>query len=95
VFGVHLLLLGYLAHRSGYVPKVFGVLLVISGLGYLIDGFATVLGRGDVISIGQFTFAGEVALIFWLLISGRRNDFRGQAGPASHRDLEPMTAARS
>ena len=55
VFGVHLLLLGYLAYRSGYVPKVFGVLLVISGLGYLIDGFATVLGQGDVISIGQFT----------------------------------------
>jgi hypothetical protein len=26
-FGAHLLLLGYLAHRSGYVPRLLGTLL--------------------------------------------------------------------
>jgi hypothetical protein len=75
LFGVHLLLIGYLAYRSGFMARVFGILLVVAGLGYLADGFVAVLVPGPSISIGQFTFAGEVALIFWLLIVGRRKDF--------------------
>ena len=31
LFGVHLLLIGALAYRSGFVPKIFGILLVIAG----------------------------------------------------------------
>ena len=58
------------------MPKIFGILLLIAGLGYLADGFGTVLIPEYSISIEQFTFVGEVALIFWLLISGSRNDFR-------------------
>jgi hypothetical protein len=81
IFGVHLLVIGYLAYRSGFMPKVFGVLLVVAGLGYLADGFGVVVLRDYSISIGAFTFVGEVALTFWLLISGRRHDF-GRAKPA-------------
>ena len=33
-FGLHLVLLGYLAFKSGYIPKIFGVLLILAGLGY-------------------------------------------------------------
>ncbi|HEX2805396.1 MAG TPA: DUF4386 domain-containing protein [Kineosporiaceae bacterium] len=40
VFGLHLVLLGYLAYTSGYVPRVLGVLLVIAGGGYLVDSFS-------------------------------------------------------
>src|SRR6476620_6233068 len=76
IFGVHLLLIGYLAYRSGFMAKVFGILLVIAGLGYIADGFVAVLVPGPSISIGQFNFVGEVALIFWLLIRGTRKDFR-------------------
>lgn len=36
LFCIHLGLLGYLVYKSGYIPKVLGVLLVIAGLGYLI-----------------------------------------------------------
>ncbi len=43
IFGVHLLLIGYLAYRSGFMAKVFGILLVIAGLGYIVDGFVAVL----------------------------------------------------
>jgi hypothetical protein len=75
LFGIHLLLIGYLAYRSGFMAKVFGILLVIAGLGYIADGFVAVLVPGPSISIGQFTFVGEVALIFWLLIKGTRKDF--------------------
>jgi Domain of unknown function (DUF4386) len=84
LFGVHLLLVGYLAYRSGFMAKVFGVLLVIAGLGYIADGFVAVLVRGPSISIGQFTFVGEVALIFWLLIKGTRKDFSDAEADQGH-----------
>jgi hypothetical protein len=85
LFGVHLLLIGYLAYRSGFMAKIFGILLVIAGLGYIADGFVAVLVRGPSISIGQFTFVGEVALIFWLLIKGTRKDFSdGEADQGHH-----------
>jgi len=72
LFAVHLLLVGALAFRSGFVPRVFGILLVIAGLGYLVDGFLAVLVAEPTVSIAQFVFIGEVALIFWLLIAGGR-----------------------
>ena len=40
VLGLYLILLGYLACRSGYVPRLLGVLLVIADGGYLIDSAA-------------------------------------------------------
>lgn len=91
LFGAHLLSIGYLAYRSGFVPKIFGILLLIAGLGYLVDGFGAVLMQDYAISIGAFTFVGEVALIFWLLISGSRSDFR--SGGTGHHELDSGIAA--
>jgi hypothetical protein len=75
LFGVHLLLIGLLAYRSDFMPKIFGILLVIAGLGYLADGFGAVLVPGYALDISRFTFVGEAALMFWLLIKGSRKDF--------------------
>src|SRR5829696_449415 len=36
-FGLHTLLLGYLVYKSGYFPRVLGLLLLLSSFGYLID----------------------------------------------------------
>ncbi|MEC5199194.1 phosphoglycerol transferase MdoB-like AlkP superfamily enzyme [Arthrobacter sp. PL16] len=72
LFAVHLLLVGYLAFRSGFMAKIFGILLGIAGLGYLADGFGAVLAPDLTIGVARFVFIGEVALIFWLLIKGRR-----------------------
>ena len=89
LFGVHLLLVGALAYRSGYVPKIFGILLVIAGAGYLVDGFGAVLVQDYAISIGAFTFVGEVALIFWLLISGTPEQPSTAPTPTRHRRRPP------
>jgi hypothetical protein len=78
--GLHLVILGYLMHRSGtvpsyksgYIPKVLGVLLAIAGAGYVIDSFGRVLVAGYSFEVAAFTFIGEVLLIFWLFIYGRR-----------------------
>jgi hypothetical protein len=37
LFGIHLVLLGYLVFRSRYIPWIIGVLLVVDGLGWIID----------------------------------------------------------
>jgi hypothetical protein len=94
LFGVHLLLVGYLAYRSGFMAKVFGILLVVAGLGYVADSFAAVLRSGPTVSIAQFTFVGEVALIGWLLVVGRRKVFhtRGLVQPDT---VDPSTVSPS
>ena len=72
VFGVHLSVVGLLAWQSDFVHWLFGVLLIISGLGYIVDGFGTLLSPEYSLSLAMFTFIGEVAFIFWLLIRGRK-----------------------
>jgi hypothetical protein len=71
LFGVHLFLLGYLAYRSGYVPKTIGVLLAIAGVGYAFDSFLTVFAAGSSFAISTVTFIGEFLLALWLVIRGR------------------------
>jgi hypothetical protein len=70
LFGFHLLVLGYLAFKSGYVPKWLGVFLVLASVGYIVDGFGKTLSPDYSLNIAQFTFVGEVLLIFWLLWRG-------------------------
>lgn len=72
LFGFHLLVIGYLAYKSGYVPRVLGVLLVIAGFGYAFDSFVTVFSDGSVFAISTVTFLGEFLLGLWLLIRGSR-----------------------
>jgi len=71
LFAAHLVLIGYLAFRSGYVPKVLGVLLVIAGLGYAFDSIGTVLAESP-LEVSGVTFVGEFLLGVWLLVRGRR-----------------------
>lgn len=72
LFAFHLLLIGYLAFRSGFMPKIFGILLMLAGIGYAVDGFGLVIIPDFTTFLAEFLFFGEVALIFWLLIKGRR-----------------------
>ena len=67
-WGLWLLPLGYLVFKSGFLPKILGVLLVISCFGYLINSFAIFLGYP--VNIGLVSAVGELLFIFWLLIKG-------------------------
>lgn len=71
LFGAHLVLIGYLAFRSGYMPKVLGALLVVAGLGYAFDSAARVLSESP-LEVSTVTFVGEFLLCLWLLVRGRR-----------------------
>lgn len=70
LFGVHLVLLGYLAFKSGYMSKILGILVIVAGLGYLIDSLSGLLFPNLGVAIGLFTFMGEILLAIWLLIKG-------------------------
>ena len=72
LFGMFLLLMAYLEFRSGFIPKVFGILLAIAGIGYVLDALGTVFIPGFGAIFGNFGFVGEVASMLWLLIGGRR-----------------------
>ena len=69
-FGIHLSILGYLIFKSSYIPKILGILVVIAGLGYLIDSFVIFLLPNYHITIAMFTFIGELLFMFWLLFKG-------------------------
>jgi hypothetical protein len=71
-FGIHLGLLGYLVVRSNYIPRILGILLIIAGLGYLINALKPVLFPNINIDFAQFTFYGELIFMLWLLIKGPR-----------------------
>ncbi len=70
IFGLHLLVVGYLAFKSGYIPKWLCILLAIAGIGYMVDSFGRFLVPNYNLTIAAFTFVGEVLLIFWLLWKG-------------------------
>jgi hypothetical protein len=71
LFGLHLLLIGYLAYRSGYIPRILGALLLIAGLGYAADSLGAVLSQDPWTDISAFTFLGEFLLALWLVIRAR------------------------
>ena len=68
--GLWLLPLGYLVFKSGFLPRILGILLIIGGFGYLIDVFAGFLFPGSNLSIGLLTGLSEIFFILWLLIKG-------------------------
>lgn len=69
-FSLHLILLGFLVIKSSYIPKVFGVLLMITGLGYSLTTFKPFLFPNTNIDFAAFTFYGEIIFMIWLLIKG-------------------------
>lgn len=71
-FGIHLGLLGFLVFKSGYIPKLLGVLLIISGLGYLANGLKPFLFPHTNIDFAVYTFYGELIFMLWLLLRGYR-----------------------
>jgi len=69
-WGLWLFPMGYLVFKSGYIPRILGILLMIGCFGYLIDSFAIFLLPNYEVNIAIFTFWGEVLFPLWLLIKG-------------------------
>ena len=66
VFGVHLILVGRLVARSGWLPRWLGVLVAVAGIGYVVDSVLAVLLVAMPFSLSTVTFIGELLLAGWL-----------------------------
>jgi len=71
-FAIHLVMLGYLCFKSSYIPRILGVILIITGLGYLLTTLNPYLFPGVNTDFARFTFYGELIFMLWLLIRGWR-----------------------
>ena len=76
-FAFHCFILGYLIIKSGFIPKILGLLMILASLGYLIDSFAHFLmtNYNDYASIFLIIVAlpaiiAELSLALWLLFKG-------------------------
>lgn len=77
-FALSLVLTGWLVYRSGFFPKIPGVLLVLAGIGYFAQSYGTIVAPGltDVLSTVVMVLAvpGELVFALWLLIKGIDQD---------------------
>jgi len=72
-FSLHTFTLAYLIFKSGYFPKILGVLFMLAAFGYLIDGFSHVLIAGYKTGPAYLALPiaiAEIAFPLWLLIKG-------------------------
>ena len=73
-FGFACLFRGYLIFRSGYFPRVLGLLMALAGFCYLANSFALLLAPALASALFPFVlmpaFVGELAFALWLVFKG-------------------------
>ena len=73
-FGLQCATVGYLIARSGFIPRVIGVLLAIGGSFYVLSSLAAFLSPpiGALLApiVIPAAFTGEGATTLWLLFKG-------------------------
>src|SRR5579863_558507 len=72
LFGVHLMLVGYLIYRSSYIPRWLGVVLSIDGLGWIVMCLQPYLYPTINVDYVGVTALGELIFLVWLLFWGSR-----------------------
>jgi hypothetical protein len=74
-FCLHLFFLGYLVYKSGYIPKILGIVLIVASVFYLIQSWGNILlPKGEeIFSMIGFLSIIELAFPIWLVIKGVRD----------------------
>jgi hypothetical protein len=75
-YGIWLFPLGYLVFKSGFLPKILGILLIVDCFGLLISVLQYFLLPGyEVISYPclAVSFIAELSLTLWLMIMGAKD----------------------
>ncbi|MBT9440018.1 MAG: DUF4386 domain-containing protein [Methanosarcinales archaeon] len=73
-WGLWLFPLGYLIYRSGYFPRILGVLVIMAGFGYLIDFFTHFLlpNYETIGPVLEVMTVGETIFMAWVLLKGAK-----------------------
>ncbi len=69
-WGLWLFPMGYMVYKSGYLPRIIGILLMIGCVGYVMDSFIFFLNPDFGVTVSEFTFLGEVCILLWLMVKG-------------------------
>lgn len=73
-WGLWLLPFGLLVYKSEFIPRIFGILLVIGGFAYMIDSAIGILfpNYSSFVKYPTLLFVaiGEISVTLWLLIKG-------------------------
>jgi hypothetical protein len=94
-FGFWGILIGYLIFKSTFLPRVLGVLLAISGLGWAIFLVPPIAHRLFPV-IAAASALGEIPLELWLIVMGvNAQRWKEQANAAGEWRWRPLSAAVS
>ena len=73
-WGLWLIPFGQLVYKSGFIPRILGVLLIIAGIAYMIDSSISLLFPSYHAFVNKPTLLivaiGEISIMLWLLIKG-------------------------
>ena len=72
-WGLWLFPFGILVIRSGFLPRILGILLLVAGVGYLTSSVTTLVLPAYRPVVSRFMmplYFGELPIIFWLLVKG-------------------------
>ncbi|MCG8415041.1 MAG: DUF4386 domain-containing protein, partial [Pseudomonadales bacterium] len=70
LFGVVLLLRGYLVIVCDYIPTIYGYLLILAGIGYIVYVLGIYIAPEINLGFMTLTFAAEPIFMFWLIVKG-------------------------
>jgi hypothetical protein len=80
-WGMWLFPMGILSYRSGFIPRIVAVLVIITGVAYVVSSLTFILFPAYEDTLDKFIFpfySGELSIVFWLLIRGVKNKYREQ-----------------
>ena len=75
LWGVWLFPFGLLVYQSRFIPKIFGVLVMIAGFAYVLSSFMSIVLPQYKATASPFIsilVLAELPIIFWLLIVGAK-----------------------
>jgi hypothetical protein len=96
MFGLWLVPVGYLGIKSGMFPKALGIALVVGGIGYLVDTFASIAAPGLTSVIHPVAallgIVAEVGMLAYLLVKGVRTPVSTEAPSGTSRAATTASA---
>ena len=73
-WGLWLFPLGHLVYKSGYFPRILGVLVAMAGFGYLIGSFTYILlpNYEAIATVLELMTVGETVFMIWVVLKGAK-----------------------
>lgn len=79
-WGLWLFPFGYLAYKSGFIPRILGVFLILNGIAYIIHCLTHLLLPNYQSLVFQIATPiwtlGEISIMLWLLIKGVKKTYK-------------------